>query len=222
MIYTFFTINVDWGKSNVAETKDFTAIKEQADIILVQEAKHLNVRSALGRGWQGHQNITNRAKQGVAVAWKLARGIKRHHAVPDKKHHGRFARSWGYVLGVLPNGHKIMARYINYRDLEVNGTTIRFIATHRPPKRFKVLWPLFDRALARFVKASPHPVIIGMDSNTTDHKSFQRLSGLIWLGIGIDGFYLSRVLHDKYVAGSLKAHPKVNSDHHPVSIQLDI
>jgi len=96
------------------------------------------------------------------------------------------------------------------------------ISTHRPPQRFRRLWGIFDRALIRFVKSMSVPVIIGMDSNEHTHAAFSRASGLIWHGIGIDGFYISKSLNRHVVKGSLKEHPKANSDHHPVSIVLDL
>jgi exonuclease III len=218
MKYRLFTYNVDFAKKNSLETRSLGTIKDEADILCVQEAKHLNVVRSLGNNFSGHQNRINQAKQGVALAWRRSK-VQRKTNKPGERTN---VRHKGYVLGVSNLGRRMLPRYLNYRDLVVGGITVRVISTHRPPQRFRVLWSLFDRALIAFIKRSPYPVIIGMDSNEHTHRLFARKSGMVWYGVGIDGFWLSKSLVKHVVRGSLKAHPKAWSDHHPVSIDLDI
>jgi endonuclease/exonuclease/phosphatase family metal-dependent hydrolase len=203
-----FTYNIDWAKSNEDERASIRSVLTTADVILLQEAKHIDISSALNQAWLVHQNIKRESKQGVAVAWRNA-SIKRHRSArhPVK----------GYVLGVMPLGVTMLPRYFNWRDLDVPGHgTIRFVSTHRPPQRYRRLWPIFDRALGRFVKRSPHPVIVGMDSNERDHSGLERLTGLAWHGVGIDGFLVSRGIRVSH----LRSHPRAKSDHHPISIEI--
>lgn len=218
MRFNFFTYNVDFNRSNQAETTSLRSIRDQADVACVQEAKHLRVKGALGDFFRVHQNLRRESKQGVAIAWRQ-RKVKAKMSPATRRKFGR--PLGGYVLGVSNFGLKMLPRYINYRLLDFNGTTVLVISTHRPPKRFSRLWSLFDRALIRFIKSVPFPVIVGMDSNTRTHALFARLSGMTWRGIGIDGFWISRSLVDNIVKGSLKAHPKSKSDHHPVSLAFD-
>lgn len=217
MRYLIFTYNIDFHKTDAQESASLRSIADKADVCCIQEAKHLNVGHVLKDGFYTHQALRNDAKQGVALSWR--KGKVHRKTNPPKSKTG--TRHRGYVLGVLNLGFKMLPRYINYRDLVFNGVTVRVISTHRPPQRYKILWYLFDKALAAFVKRSPYPVIIGMDSNEENHSRFERMSGLVWRGIGIDGFYLSKSLVDNIVKGSLRKHPKAKSDHHPVSILLD-
>ena len=219
MRFKFFTYNVDFGKTNVKETQSLRSIEDEADVIFVQEAKHLSVQRALGHKFAVHQNLRVRAKQGVALAWRR-RKVKAYHKVSGKR--SVASRIKGYVLGVSNLGLRLLPRYVNFRLLDFNGKIVCCISTHRPPQRFRRLWGIFDRALIRFVKSMSVPVIIGMDSNEHTHAAFSRASGLVWHGIGIDGFYISKSLNRHVVKGSLKEHPKANSDHHPVSIVLDL
>lgn len=218
MEFTFFTYNIDFNRTNLKEKTSLDSVKEKADVLCVQEAKHLDVGRVLGNKFFCHQNLSDQAKQGVALAWRRGK-VHRLFNVPGKRPR---IQHRGYLVGVLGRGLKLLPRYINWRDLEFDGTVVRVISTHRPPQRFKWLWNLFDRVLAAFVKRSPYPVIIGMDSNEADHRGFEKQTGMVWHGVGIDGFYLTPWLNKHVVKGSLKAHPKAKSDHHPVSLVLDI
>lgn len=219
MRYRFFTYNIDWAKSNGNETESLKSIKDEADVIFVQEAKHLQVKAALGRAFFVHQNTRNQAKQGVAIAWSPRLTIRRWKPAPGKSENP--SRGRGYVLGVSNRGLRLLPRYINFRVLILNGHTVCLISTHRPPQRFRWLWTAFDKALIRFVKHMPFPVIVGMDSNEHTHKLFAEESGMVWHGVGIDGFWVSKRIEPLVVKGSLKAHPKSHSDHHPVSLEFD-
>lgn len=216
MTYTFFTYNIDFNKSNPQETKSLKSIEPKADVIGIQEAKHLDVRRALGPEFACHQNTVIEAKQGVALAWRRGK-VKQATDQPN----ARPVKHRGYLKGVGRLGVKMLPRYINWRDLDFNGKVVRVISTHRPPQRFASLWRIFDRVLALFVKQSPYPVIIMVDSNQHTHAAFSHQSGLVWRGLGIDGFYISKSLEGFIVKGSLRRHPKVNSDHHPVSLEFE-
>lgn len=217
--FKFFTFNIDFNTSNKDESKSLRSIEDEADVIFVQEAKHLQVTHALGVKFRVHQNLRSQAKQGVALAWRKHK-VLRYWPTPGKRPIVKRIR--GYILGVSNLGLRMLPRYINFRLLVFNGKTICCISTHRPPQRFRRLWSLFDKALLRFVRHMPFPVIIGMDSNEHTHAAFAKESNLVWHGIGIDGFYISKSLEVHVVKGSLQSHPKVNSDHNPISIELDI
>lgn len=218
MRYRFFTYNIDFAKTNVQETQSLKSIADQADVVCVQEAKHLSVARAMDKHFNVHQNLSSTAKQGVAIAWRRGKVKSRIPTTAGRRIRTRIS---GYVLGVSNMGLRMLPRYINYRVFDFNGTLVLVISTHRPPQRFRRLWGAFDRALIRFIKSFPIPVIVGMDSNQHTHALFARLSGMVWRGIGIDGFWLSKSLVKHIVKGSLKSHPRANSDHHPVSIDLD-
>ncbi len=192
--FTVATINDDFTdrKTNVPDVK--------ATVKLVQEAKNTHLRKALkGDGFGVHQHRTDTAKKGSAVVWDKDR-----------------ARSTdrGFALGVTPQGRKMETRYITWSDVVIDGVKVRVASAHRPPARFKALWDDFDKNLARFVKSTRGPLIIGMDSNTRDHRKLERMTGLRWEGKprDIDGFLVSPGIK----VDRLREGPKRDSDHNPV------
>lgn len=206
---TIFTYNIDWATSNAKERLSIKSILTKAAVVCWQEAKHIQINNVTDDTWSTHQNVQDHAKQGVAVSWK-------HKEATRYMGESKNSRT-GYVLGSGPRGLRILPRYFNYRDLQLaDGRVIRFVSTHRPPQRFKMLWRLFDHSLASFIRRSPHPVIVGMDSNANRHTGLSRVTKLQWHGIGIDGFLVDKSIK----VTNLTRHPKVKSDHHPVSIDI--
>lgn len=195
--FTIATVNDDFTdrKTNLRQVK--------ADVVMVQEAKNTVARKVVGKNYGVHQNTRRDDQQGTALLWnkKEVKAGKR-----------------GYALGVTPHGRKMMTRWINWTDVTVEGKKVRMVSVHRPPKRFAALWPAFDAQLARFIKNTKLPIIVGMDSNTHDHAGFAKRTGLHWAAPkgSIDGFYVSPGI----VVDKIWRMPKGTSDHNPVVAKL--
>ena len=202
--FTVATMNDDFGtaKSNIGQ------VKKKADVVLIQEGKRANYRDRLGEKFGVTQNTTSEARAGSAITWNKdeAKGGKR-----------------GQAIGVLPHGRAMLARYLTFTDMKIDGVKVRMVAAHRPPARFKSLWPLFDRNLAAFAKKTKKeglPMVIGMDANEKNPRRLAHLAGLRWHAPkgSIDGFLTSRdVKFEK--ARELR---KNTSDHHPVVATFSI
>lgn len=198
--FTVATINDDFG------TRRSNLPRVRADVMLVQEAKNENVRRLLrGRGVGVHQNTRRQDQQGTAVVWsrKVARAV-----------------DGGYAMGVRPHGRAMLNRWINWEDVVIDGTKVRMVSVHRPPARFKALWPLFDRNLARFVRHSRVPMVIGMDANQVNPHALAKGTGLRWHAPAgsIDGFLVSPGIKVE----DLRRLPRATSDHHPVIARFTI
>lgn len=188
------TFNVNFGLRPAAVDRDLEAIKPHTDLLMAQEAKNVRLDRLLGAGWGVHQALDREDKRGSGVAWRLG---------PEK-------RNTGYRLAVRPGGAAMLTRWVSWADLRVAGRTVRFASTHRPPPRYSYRWPDFDANVSRWVHDSPHPVVLGLDSNTTHHAGLERSTGLDWSGVGVDGFLTDLPLSDVH------ALPKGNSDHRAV------
>ncbi|MFT3710892.1 MAG: hypothetical protein QM817_24975 [Archangium sp.] len=203
--FTVATINDDWA---TPKKSNFSWVK--ADVMLGQETKFAHLR-AMDRfkdekKFGVHQNFKDEAKAGSSIVWKKSDRIQ--------------AGKRGYELGVTPHGAKMLSRYINFTDMKIDGKNVRMVSVHRPPPRFKRLWPEFDRALTAFVKNTKGSIIIGMDSNVHNHRALARMTGLRWHGIGdsFDGFLTSRdVKFD-----NLHTLKNGSSDHKPVLARVHI
>jgi hypothetical protein len=200
--FTIATINDDWA---TPKKSNFSWVK--ADVMLGQETKFAHLRDLKDKKKFGvHQDFKNEAKAGSAIVWKKSDRIK--------------AGDRGYALGVTPHGAKMLARYINWTDMKIDGKNVRMVSVHRPPLRFKRLWPEFDRALAHFVKNTRGSIIVGMDANQHNPRALARATGLRWHAVGdsIDGFLTSRdVKFD-----NLHTLKKGSSDHRPVLARVHL
>jgi hypothetical protein len=193
---TIATVNDDFTdrKTNIGRVKD------RADVVMMQEAKNTHVRRAVrGDSFGVHQNVRRDDQAGTALVWRRDKAQKKDS---------------GYEMAVRPHGRAMLNRWINYTDLNVDGTTVRMVSVHRPPPRFKSLWPLFDANLAAFVKSSKGPVVIGLDANQRDPQHLARLTGLRWHAPpgSIDGFLVSPGVE----VGKMWRLPRGSSDHNPV------
>jgi endonuclease/exonuclease/phosphatase family metal-dependent hydrolase len=198
---TVATVNDDFTDSKTSVPR----VRRSADVLLVQEAKNTRVRGELSRDTFGvHQNFKDTAQAGAAIAWK--REVA--HAVDS-----------GEALASA-QGHGILARWINFTDMTIDGQRVRMISVHRPPARAKALWPEFDRHLAAFVKRHKGPVIIGLDANQRDPQRLAHMAGLRWVAPkgSIDGFLVSPRVHVE----SMWRLPKGASDHAPVVAKFRI
>jgi len=198
--FTVATINDDFTdrKTNVPDVK--------ATIKLAQEVKYTNLRKELAKDeWGVHQNRSSLDKAGSAVVWDRDR-VR--------------ATDRGLRLGVTPQGREMMTRWITWTDVVIDGVKVRVASAHRPPPRYKALWDDFDRNLAAFVKSTKVPLIIGMDSNTKDHRRLEQVTGLRWKGPSrdIDGFLVSPGIK----VDAIREGPKRNSDHEPVIARFTV
>lgn len=196
---TIATVNDDFtdDKTNLRRVK--------AGVVMVQEAKNTRVREALNRERFGvHQGLRD-DRAGAAIAWKRE-SVK--------------AGERGYSLGVEPRGAAMLRRLISWVDVSVGGAKVRMISVHRPPARFKRLWPEFDRNLAAFIKQTKGPVVVGMDANQRNPRALAHLTGLRWHSPqgSIDGFLASRSVHFDRMWRA----PKGTSDHHPVLARISL
>lgn len=88
---------------------------------------------------------------------------------------------------VQPHGAEMLPRGILWVvvDHPQWGPTV-LATSHRPPFRYRFLWPAYDRALGDWVRARRQAVILlGMDTNTHDLRGMTRV-GLSVAGKGID------------------------------------
>jgi hypothetical protein len=184
----------------------------------IQEGKATDyarlLRRDLGRRYGVRQDHRHDGAAGVAVTWNrwLARPLGR--SVDDPS---RLGGGW---LELLPAGGGLLSRGVVWQDLEVDlgglrTDRVRVAATHRPPQRYRHLWPAFDRRLAAFCEDAPAPVLVFMDANEEGGPvALVRRSGLRWHGVGIDG-----ALTD-LAADEASALPRRHSDHQAVAIPL--
>ncbi len=196
-VLTVATVNDDFTdrKTNLPRIR--------AGVMLVQEAKNTNIRRELGSHRGVHQDTRRDDRAGSAVVWN-----KKRVDVTDR----------GYSLAVEPRGAGMLRRWMSWTDMKVDGATVRMISVHRPPKRFSHLWPQFDANLARFVKQTKGPVVIGLDANERNPRALAKATGLKWVAPqgSIDGFLVSPGVKIEKVWRL----PKGSSDHHPVLARI--
>ncbi len=186
----------------------------------VQEGKQTayarHVRRDLRHRYGVRQDDRHDGAAGVAVLWN------RTHARTIGDSDDRLDRLGGGWRELLPAGDGLLARGVVWQDLELSTSTgavrVRVASTHRPPQRDQHRWPVFDRALASFVAASPLPVLVFMDANEEGGPTaLMRRTGLTWQGVGIDG-----VLTDLTAPAAPTALARRHSDHHAVLIPLGL
>ena len=180
---TIATVNDDFTdkKTRVARLNKVT------DVMLVQEAKNVNIRKELkGTGSGVHQDRSSDDRAGSAVVWdrKDARATARGMQLASKK------------------GQGVLNRWITWTDLKVGDKKVRMVSVHRPPGYANELWKQFDSNLRKFIKHTKSekiPMVIGMDANTEKYGRFARAVGRKWHapkgptahGKTIDGFLAS-------------------------------
>lgn len=105
---------------------------KDADILLVQEAKDVDLAAALPEGWRTTQDLSSPDRAGSAICWNNA--VIRVH-------------EHGLILGAKPfiGGKKIkmLTRWIAWADVTDldTGAVARVFSCHYPPFRFRVLMP---------------------------------------------------------------------------------
>lgn len=177
-----------------------------------QEVKATDVRHLLDDGWGIRQRLTTDATRGVCVVWNrdLASAIGRAKDRPEKIGDGYLPLCPG-----VPGPDGMLTRGVIWQDLQLlTGERFRKASAHRPPARFRHLWPTFDDNLEQFLEASPLPVVLGTDNNEVGGPNVA--PEWKWRGIRIDGFVSDAVIPSVYELAYR------SSDHRPVSGALSL
>lgn len=116
-------------------------------------------------------------------------------------------------------GVEMLPRWLKRLDCRVDDALpVSAIVGHRPPPRYKHLWPEFDDALEAEIYWAPFPVIVGLDTNSHAPAALARRFGLRWAGRGIDGFMYSPKLRVVRPRRLMRTH----SDHRAVMATLEV
>lgn len=199
------TINAEGVTSGPDRTlANTTAALPGVTIGFLQEVAPVRLRDRLSPYVGVHQDATRDDRAGVALVWDRSRV--------------RASRR-RYLLGATPNGHRMLRRWLCVADLTIDGHfTVTAFSGHRPPQRYRDLWPEFDRAVDQLVEDARHPLIGGIDSNTRETLDLATFYGLQRRAIGIDVILASPDLH----VGPAVRLPATKSDHPPVGSRLVI
>lgn len=168
------TVNADFTDGPEGGFDNIAAIIPGAVITFGQEGKRVRLRDRLTQ-LIGVQQGDSDAKAGAFLLWD-----KHRCKVLDR----------GFKLGVRPGpGEQMLPRFLSWADLQIDGAlSVRAIAAHRPPHRYRDLWPAFDLELDELVDRSRLPSIVGIDTNTEHPRAFADRLDLLWTGHKIDGF----------------------------------
>lgn len=206
------TANVDFALRPKTVQEDLEYIVEHADIITFQEAKRVDVDRLLkDPDWAVHQPDATDALKGSGVAWRTS--------VAKRKGVGR-------RIGTKPLGRAMLARYIVWVRLEIDGQDIVVASLHMPPKRFwNVLYRRMLGSVERFILSRKTPIIIGGDWNklvlrATDLRELAGQRQGKFFGHGIDGFLV--IAKGKLWVTETKKLRDTNSDHDPVQIKVRV
>lgn len=198
------TVNADFTDGPKVGLDNVRAVLPGSVITFVQESKHIKLRDRLPRMLgvsQGHEPDTANS----SLLWDHSRV-----EVLDKS----------VSLAVDPQqGDEMLPRFLRRIDCKVDDALLlSAIVCHRPPPRYKHLWPAFDEALDVEVRYAPFPVVVGLDTNSLNPAALARSIGLKWAGRGIDGFMYSpklRVVRPRRLM-------RTRSDHRAVMATLEV
>ena len=211
-------INDDWA--NLASDVPGLVNDLRPLVAGVQEGWRVRYRSKVRRRWGVLQIRETKATAGVAVLWdrrKLERVGKRRHN-PARQGRG---------IHVIGKGADTRDRPVVWQDVRFRPgvergrmpRVFRVASVHYPPQRDRESWAAFDAHLETWVRQSPLPVILFMDSN--QHTGPEGLlhgiaAKYAWHAVpdSIDGAVTSLPVK------AVKQLPKRTSDHHPVVVTL--
>lgn len=208
-------LNDDWGN----KASDVASVVGQVRPLImgVQEGWRVEYKTVVPSRWRVHQRLEDDSTAGVAVISDTRRlqHIGRSHDPADIGH-GWQAIGKGSdtrMRGVAWDDQEFRAG-VNRGDLPER---FRPASVHRPPMRNRSDWDDFDAVLGLWLRRSPLPVALFMDSNEHDgpHPLLDDVhSGYGWHAVpkSIDG-----CLTDLTVKG-VKQLPKETSDHHPIVV----
>lgn len=115
-----------------------------------------------------------------------------------------------------PRRVRLRRRWIPWRHVELDGRLLRVAAYHRPPRRMRWVWPLYDRALGRWTRLG-RPAAIGTDINQVRPEPVLTATGYQWAGRGIMGFLIAPQLQVRAV--EKRRHPA--TDHQVVLVTVE-
>jgi hypothetical protein len=218
------SLNDDWGNyasdvpTVVGEVRPLAmGVQEGWRRVYAKTIRHADPKHP--RRWRVKQRRESKATAGVAVIWDRRRLTTVGHA--------RNPRRRGSGWQAIGKGADTRVRGVVWRDLEFKpgvergGLPRRFrlASVHRPPMRNRSSWGAFDARLGLWLKRSPLPVLLLMDSN--EHGGPQPLMTgagtlLSWHAVdnSIDGAVTSLPVRD------VRELPKRTSDHAAVVITL--
>lgn len=160
-----------------------------------QESKGENYRARLPIRYGVRQKMATAGTQGVAVGWDKSYVKARQ----GKGNHG-----WQFLvdnLGLEPRG-------VIYQDLRIGDWEFTLASSHRPPQRYKHLWPTYDERMGNWFADRKLPVVLAMDCNEDGGPTPLLKGNRHWYGHEIDGAVSN-------IPGSwaIKVLPKRSSDH---------
>lgn len=191
------TANVDFNADKGVIMDRFRAYSEKADVVLLQEAKYIDMKWQLrdDPDWIVRQDLGSDATQGSAV-------IVRRSIVDRASDVGELHLR----LGTDSNECDTLPRYIAHVSITLkNGGVIRPASVHLPPQRCQT-GPGSDYdemidSIAAMSANHPSRLIVGGDWNKPVESDPNGLSGrtdgrLVPRGLGneIDGFYKPKAL----------------------------
>lgn len=216
---TFRTVDLNDDWANLATDVPGLVHDVRPLLMGVQEGWRVRYRSVVPRRWGVYQIRTNKATAGVAVLWDK----RKLQPVGRRRSPLRMGRG----LHVIGKGADTRERPVVWVDLRFRDgvqrghlpRVFRLASVHYPPQRDRESWPAFDAHLETWVKSSPLPVVLFMDSN--QHGGPEGLLG------GISGKYAWHAVTDSIdgtvtslPVKAVKQLPKRTSDHHPVVVTL--
>lgn len=169
---TFQTVslNDDWG--NKASDVVATVEAVRPLVMGVQEGWRVRYRDVIAQADPKHphrfkvrQKLANKATAGVAVIWDT----RRLTAIGHSGNPSRRGGGWQ----AIGKGADTRMRGVSWQDVAFKPgvehgdlpPAFRDASVHRPPMRNRSSWARFDAKLALWMKHSPLPVVLFMDSN---------------------------------------------------------
>lgn len=163
MSLTICSANVDWAAGHDREYLRW--LTDQADVLLLQEAKNITVGNMIPGYWRSLQDTSSPDTAGTCIA------INTRTVALNGPH--------GYTIGSRPifgiQRFRMLNRWIAYariRDIEAGGHCMA-VSAHFPPGRFRLLQPGFERNLRGRMRG--RKVVIGTDANQPVEQLADRL-----------------------------------------------
>ena len=181
MSLTFISANLDFQLGHDAEY--LAHLCADTDVVLVQEAKDVDLAKVAPDGWAALQDTTSAATMGTAILYREATVEARHFRLR---------------LGTLPQlgsrRVKMLPRYIASAHLieRANHRWHYGVSAHLPPARYAFLQPLMALRLKAIVLGHPNAVI-GTDANQPLDE-LAKFLGLQAFGHGIVGLIFGKGL----------------------------
>jgi len=202
------TANTDFVRGQ--NSKYVHQLTEWCNVLMVQEAKDMDLAHTLPEGWAHCHDTSTEAKAGSAIGVDKAkwRVIK-----------------WWLVKGCPPPpGGGMLTRYICVAVLEHKESGLQFSAmsAHEPPARYAGMQPQFTanlKAAKEKEKAAGRRVIVGTDANMPLDDLAKQIGGKGY-GKGIVGLVTGQPITD------LKVRPwgvdRGMTDHPAVTAKVDL